>query len=192
MIKAVIFDCFGVLVSDGWLPFKQRHFGNNAQLFLEATNLNKQFDAGLISFSDFVEGVATLAGVPATDAYTEIQDNPANAELLQYIDTRLRGHYKIGMLSNVGENWLPDLFSEAELALFNETVLSCDVGAVKPDPRMYQAITSKLGVAPEHCIFIDDQPRYCAGAEAVGMQSITYTSTRTCITRLEQLLTIPT
>jgi hypothetical protein len=25
-VTTVIFDCFGVLVSDGWLPFKQRYF----------------------------------------------------------------------------------------------------------------------------------------------------------------------
>lgn len=188
MISTVIFDCFGVLVSDGWLPFKNKHFGDNKQLFVEATDLNKQFDAGIISFEDFIAGVAELAKVTPQLAFTEIQQNPANDELLTYIADSLKPSYSIGLLSNVGQNWLPDLFSETELALFDATVLSCDVGAIKPDAIMYTTIAERLNAEPEQCVFIDDQPRYCAGAEAVGMQSIHFTDTATCIAQLQNLL----
>src|SRR5690348_2888052 len=62
MIKAIVFDCFGVLTSDGWLPFKKKYFGHDSALTEEATSLNKQVDAGLISYDDFVPAVAKLAG----------------------------------------------------------------------------------------------------------------------------------
>lgn len=187
MISAVVFDCFGVLVNDGWLPFKNKYFGRDARLFSEATDLNKQFDAGMIAFEDFVQGVADLAEIQPGAAYKEIQQNQPNKALLEYI-AKLKQDYKIGILSNVGENWLPDLFTATELALFDATVLSCDIGTVKPDPRMYTTVADKLEASPDECLFIDDQPRYCAGAEAVGMKSIQYVDTDNCIAAIQKLL----
>lgn len=42
---------------------------------------------------------------------------------------------------------------------------------LKPDPRAYQLIFDGLGLAPEQCLFIDDQQRNIDGAIAVGMQT---------------------
>jgi hypothetical protein len=61
MIKAVVFDCFGVLASDGWLPFREKYFGNDPQLFRKATELNKRTDSGLLSYDEFIEAIARLA-----------------------------------------------------------------------------------------------------------------------------------
>ena len=42
-------------------------------------------------------------------------------------------------------------------------------GVMKPDPAAYRLIAERLGVSPEDCVFVDDQPGNLAGAEAVGM-----------------------
>ncbi len=42
-------------------------------------------------------------------------------------------------------------------------------GVMKPDPAAYRLVAERLGVAPEDCVFVDDQPGNLAGAEAVGM-----------------------
>lgn len=176
MIKAVIFDCFGVLVRDGWLPFKEKYFGNNAELLLEASDLNKQVDAGLISYANFIEQVAAMAKLTSKDAHQQIEDNPADERLFAYIRDAVKPHYKIGMLSNAGDNWLSELFTAEQLQLFDATALSCEIGVIKPDPLAYQMIADRLGVQPSECLFIDDQPRYCQGAREVGMQAIDYTN----------------
>ncbi len=43
---------------------------------------------------------------------------------------------------------------------------------LKPDPRAYQFITEQTGLAPEDCLFIDDQMRNIKGAENFGMQTV--------------------
>lgn len=51
----------------------------------------------------------------------------------------------------------------------------CDAtytGILKPDPRAYEDCFKQLNVAPEHCLFVDDQLRNIRGAEAVGYQVV--------------------
>lgn len=45
-------------------------------------------------------------------------------------------------------------------------------GVRKPDPRSYRAAIDALGLAPADIVFVDDNPRYVAGGEAVGLQAI--------------------
>ena len=45
-------------------------------------------------------------------------------------------------------------------------------GVMKPDPAAYLLMAERLGVEPRDCVFIDDQPVNCAGAQAVGMQVV--------------------
>lgn len=188
MIKAVIFDCFGVLAHDGWLPFREAHFKDDPEKFDDATTLNKRSNAGLIDYDHFLEQIGQLAGVSAADARREIEDNPADTNLFSYIRTTLKPHYKIGLLSNASDYHLDDIFTAEQVGLFDEIVLSYQVGAVKPDPLIYQTIANKLGVLPEECIFIDDQPWYAEGASAIGMKGIRFVDAKTTIETLEELL----
>jgi len=56
--------------------------------------------------------------------------------------------------------------------LVDAVILSCEVGSVKPYPEIYVTALDELGVAAVDAVFIDDQPTYCVGAEAVGIRSI--------------------
>lgn len=187
-IKAVIFDCFGVLAHDGWLPFREKHFAHDPDKYEQAKASNKKVDAGLHSYEDFIQEVADLAGIPAAEARREIEDNPPNEPLFNYIRDELRPQYKLGLLSNAGANWLDELFAPWQVALFDEAVLSYQIGTIKPDPVAYETIAHRLGVMPDECVFIDDQPRYCEGAEAVGMRAIKYDTVDQTITDLQALL----
>jgi len=187
MIKAVIFDCFGVLTTDGWLPFVQKYFGDDKLLLQTAHDLNKQCDSRLLGYEEFVKKVSEMAHLEPYEARAEIQDNVANQPLFDYI-LSLKSKYKIGMLSNAASNWLQELFSPEQVALFDEVVLSCDVGTTKPNERMYEMIAEKLGVEPSECVFTDDSERYVTGAKDVGMQGITYKEFASFKTQLDQLL----
>jgi HAD superfamily hydrolase (TIGR01509 family) len=56
--------------------------------------------------------------------------------------------------------------------LVDAVILSCEVGSVKPYPEIYTTALDELGVAAVDAVFIDDQPTYCVGAEAVGIRPI--------------------
>ena len=56
--------------------------------------------------------------------------------------------------------------------LFNAAVISTQVGAIKPDRRMYEAILKALDAAPEDCLFVDDRACNLEGATAMGMRAV--------------------
>jgi HAD superfamily hydrolase (TIGR01509 family) len=188
VIKAVVFDCFGVLAVDAWLPFKERHFGDDSQKREQATALNKRANAGLIAYNDFLRGVADLANLPLQTARKEIEDNPANAPLFDYIRTKLKPRYKLGILSNASANWLGELFTPEQRALFDAVAISFELGFIKPDPRAFEVIAKQLDVLPSECVLVDDQERYGAGAHEVGMQFVLYRDFRQAVADLEKIL----
>jgi HAD superfamily hydrolase (TIGR01509 family) len=188
VITAIIFDCFGVLASDGWLPFKASHFEGNQALNLQATLLNKAVDSGQASYDEFVREVADMAGVSEDAARQQIEHNVPDEKLFEYISV-LKQQYRIGLLSNAGDNWLDSIFTPGQVALFDAVVLSYEIGATKPDPRTYETIAKRLQVAPSECVFVDDQPRYLDGARQAGMQTILYTNADQFKQELPALLT---
>lgn len=80
---------------------------------------------------------------------------------------------KVGLISNCSAE-VPPLWKGAGMAdLFDHLVFSCDAGAMKPDPAVYEAATSALGVVPERCMFVGDGgARELTGASAVGMEAV--------------------
>ncbi|MBV9448418.1 MAG: HAD-IA family hydrolase [Streptosporangiaceae bacterium] len=79
---------------------------------------------------------------------------------------------KIAVVSNCGEFTRDLLFSLGVAALADALVLSCEVGCVKPSPRIYRHALKELGVAAEAALFVDDQAVFCAGAEAIGVKGV--------------------
>lgn len=189
MIKAIIFDCYGVLAKDSWLPFKQEYFAGNQELWDAASNLNTLLDTGQITFNDFALGAAQLAGTDPIETHNRIGSSPPNAELFGYIADNLKQEYAIGLLSNAGEDWLDRLFTPQQNAIFDAAVLSFKIGYAKPSPKAYAAIVEKLNVAPDEAVFIDDQPRYVIGASEFGMKAVQYKSNQQIAAELNKLLT---
>ena len=58
------------------------------------------------------------------------------------------------------------------LGAFDLIVDATHTGILKPDPRAYAAVQDPLGLAPQDCVFVDDQPRNLAGAERAGWTAI--------------------
>lgn len=173
MIRAIIFDCFGVLTTDGWIAFKKRHFRDKRQLLEKATELNNIAGSGAISYGDFLSKVGVLAGITADEAQHEIESNISDDELFDYISS-LKPKYKIGMLSNAAANHLQQLFSQEQVAMFDAIVLSYEAAVVKPAEQSYQLIAQRLRVSISECVFVDDQEKHCEGARLAGMKAILY------------------
>jgi HAD superfamily hydrolase (TIGR01509 family) len=176
MVKAFIFDCFGVLASDGLLPFFDTYLAHDPELLQAAESLCRQVNAGLADYDDFIRQLSQMAHVSEQAARERIEHNVPNAELFTYIKDKLKPKYKIGFLSNAGRNWLSEIFEPWQIELFDAVVLSYEIAITKPDPRAYQTIAAKLGLAPAECIMVDDLERYVTGAREAGMQAIQYAS----------------
>ncbi len=173
-IKAIIFDCFGVLSTEGFQVFCGKYFKDAPQKRKLAQQMMDQFSLGAATYEEFVSQLSLLSGASQHIVREYLSENKPNELLFNYIRQELKPTYKIGMLSNTGADWLSQLFSAQDLELFDDIVLSFKVGMTKPNPAIYVLAASRLEVDPKECILVDDIARYCEGAKVVGMLAILY------------------
>ena len=111
---------------------------------------------------------AVAARVAAIRADTRLRDEavPVLTEL------RRRGVLS-GLVSDCCHE-LPMFLPTLPVApLLSTCVYSIEVGACKPDPRMYRAACERLGVRPRDCLYVGDGgSQELSGAEAVGMTAV--------------------
>lgn len=80
---------------------------------------------------------------------------------------------KMAMLTNNVREWEPLWRSMLPVdEIFEEIVDSAFVGCRKPEARIYELTLERIGMPAEACLFIDDLPPNCEGAEAVGMRAV--------------------
>ena len=77
------------------------------------------------------------------------------------------------------------------MTLFEHVIESSKLGFRKPDPRIYEHACDQLGVAPEHCIYLDDLGINLKPAKALGMQTIKVGDPDVAIAELEAIVGIP-
>lgn len=190
MIKAVVFDCFGVLYVDATHHFYEQHIQEYDRLRPQLSDLNRAYDIGLLTQAMLNQQVADLAGLDVAFVAEHIQGvHQRNQALLDYSQS-LRSTYKVGMLSNIGIDGMNSFFSSDERKqLFDAVVLSSEVRLVKPDPQIYEVMAARLGVLPEECVMIDDISVNVAGAQQVGMHGVVYQTNEQTMRDIRQVLT---
>lgn len=79
---------------------------------------------------------------------------------------------QIGIVSDAWPSLL-DVYEENNMtSYFDSIVISSFLGTSKPDSKMYNTALEELNVEPEEAIFIDDSPKNCMGAMAVGINTV--------------------
>ena len=99
---------------------------------------------------------------------------PVRPEALALVGECKAAGRSLGILTNElmdfqGREWVE---SQSWFTDFPVLVDSSELGIRKPDPRPYLLAAELLGLPCEDIVFIDDNPSYVAGGEAVGMRSI--------------------
>jgi 2-haloacid dehalogenase len=69
---------------------------------------------------------------------------------------------------------------------FRDVVVSGDEGVTKPDPEIYCRCLARNGLAANRVIFIDDSPANVAGAAALGIDAIHFTTSAALRAALRQ------
>lgn len=172
-VKAIIFDCYNVLVDDGMPAFVEEHV-QDAEAKRQIWEADDAVNLGEKTVLEFFEFLAKKADMTAEQVAQILDVNYVNQQLVEYIARELKPSYKLAILSNISGDILDDLIGKDNRALFDVEALSYKVGAVKPQSAIYEYCLEQLGVAPEECVFIDDKEHYCEGARRMGMQAIHY------------------
>lgn len=190
MIKAIIFDCFGVLLGNAYKIHLNEVERTDPERAKEIRAINHASDMGILSREETAEHISGLFDMDVEDFLEEQnQLEVPNEQLLAYIQT-LKPQYKVGMLSNINSrDRLSIRFADGVLdAHFDTIVASGDEGFVKPQPEIYHIAATRLEVAPHECLFIDDIAEFCEGARQVGMQAIQFITTDQAISDINTLI----
>ena len=186
MFKAVIFDLGKVIV-----PFDirrgyaalQPHCAYSLEEVpkrIAATDIVHRFESGQISSEDFVQQFSEILGLKVGyDQFCGLWSSiflPATL-VPETLLEGLRRRYRLLLLSNtnaihfamVRENY-------PMLRHFDDFILSHEVGAMKPDPRIYQAAIERAGCLPEECFFTDDIAPFVEGARRAGIDAVQFES----------------
>mgnify|MGYP000088298240 CR=1 FL=1 len=190
MIRAVIFDFFGVLASRDSASFRKAHLADYPQKDQKAKILNDELGRGNLGYDDFISELAKLGGVDRETVLGFTENYHPNTELLDYIQGILKPNYKLGIISNAGDDWVLRILGDKIYKLFDDIILSYKVGMIKPEPEIYKMSARNLGVNPGDCVFIDDILTYCQGAEHVGMSTIWYQDFKQMKRELEAILAV--
>ncbi len=174
MPKALIFDCFGVLVepSLGYL----KSLAETTEQSQQVSDFNLQADLGYISRQTLLENLSQVLDIPADEVWAIMQQRRLKMpKTIDFLLSKKANGSKIGLLSNVAQDTLETIFPKDELdAMFDEMILSYDTHLVKPDPKIYLLMADKLGVDPSRCVMIDDAVENITGAKSSGMQGVVF------------------
>jgi len=197
-IRAVIFDFGGVLVR---MVDDRPRLKLAEQLGVPLSRLDdlvffspsaQKASFGTITVDMHWEAVRDALGIKPQelqsflDQYWSADD--VNWELLEFIKN-LHPGYKVGLLSNAWDNLRQTMHTRWNIdGLFDELVISAEVGMVKPNPRIFQLVLEKLGVQPAEAIFIDDMLVNVDAARQQGLAAIQFLNTQQTLASLQERL----
>jgi putative hydrolase of the HAD superfamily len=196
-IQAIIFDFGGVMV-DFSRPGRFRDV--EARLGLAPGDLSdilwrspdwRLAEVGTIGDEEYWRRITLRLGLPTPEAlhglqqelFSDVQADPRMVDLVR----RLRGWYRLGLLSNASDAAPQLLHQRYGLdGLFDVEVISALVGLAKPDPAIYRLALQRLEAAAEATIFIDDYQPNVAAAAALGIHGIHFAGYEALAAALQQ------
>ena len=186
MIKAIIFDFGRVITAQKPLSLFRSY---EAELGLDPDTINSiMFGSqawqdtllGRKTTEEFWHLIGPELGLSTADEVNRFRrryhaDEAINEAVLDLI-RKLRGHYKLAILSNAPPDLTRRLADWEMRDLFEVVFCSGDEGMIKPDPAAFKLTLERLGVEPGEAVFIDDTPEHVETARKLGIQGIIFTT----------------
>lgn len=175
MPRAILFDLYDTLVNGSTEADRRRvsermaqDLGVDPALFanLVRDSARERFAGALGDLEGTVRVLAARAGVRPPDAAIRLaclrRVTMARALLwpsattLHTLDALHRDGWRLGLVTNCSAE-TPALWKGTPFASrFHAVVFSCEFGVAKPDPAIFIACCSSLGVSPPECLYVGD------------------------------------
>ncbi len=180
MINTIIFDFGDIFINLD----KQATIDGLQKLGLTQWNqdldkLNQQFEMGLISPEDFINGFQKQL----PNASTEEILTAWNAVLLDFPLYRLEflqmlsKKYRLFLLSNTDSIHIETFEQKMGISFysdfyqcFEKVYFSFEIGIRKPDIEIYNYVLNKHELSPKRTLFIDDKKENTDAAQTLGIQ----------------------
>lgn len=154
------------------------------------TGLELRYESGELDEGEFYEAFCeALDKRPDFDAleHAGAAIFEVNVPLTAVVAQLRAARYRLGLLSNTSPSHYK-YFADGRYGLipstFDVLALSYEIGALKPDPKIYLAAAELAGVRPEEIFFVDDVAGHVEGARAVGFDAVQYTTTPALVAEL--------
>jgi putative hydrolase of the HAD superfamily len=199
-LEALILDYGNVLSHPqprDWCQTVASQIGVPTETFRDAYWQHRRlYDAGLPAAEYWRRVLETLGYSAAASDLGAITDRLVEADVASWTEYRedvwhLAASFRLtggrtAFLSNGVADAMARIRADRRLERwFDVVVVSCEVGASKPDPAIFEMCLAQLGVTPRQALFVDDRIENIEGAARLGIQTFHFVGTD-AVSRLSQ------
>ena len=172
MYKSILFDFFDVIAPDFYRVWLEK---NGHERTGEYLALAQDIDNGKINLQEYYARLSKLSGQTAGSLQQEFENNVQfDTQVLQLIDN-LHRNYRIVLVTNSPSTMVRIILQKNNLEhLFDEIIISGEVGYVKPDREIFELALQRMSILASEAIFIDDLQPYVDGAKRLGVTGIQF------------------
>lgn len=196
-IRAVFFDFGGVIQRTEFQAPRQRlaqRFGmdyDDIDKLVFSSPSAIQATIGAVSESEHWQAIAQRLKV-RDEEIQEVEKeffagDIIDHSLLQYL-SMLRPRFITGLISNAWSGMRAYIERQRIAGSFDHLVISAEVGAAKPEARIYQIALEQAQVRADEAVFVDDVVENIEACERVGMKGILFMNSQDAVDQLEKIL----
>ncbi|MGC8653391.1 MAG: HAD family hydrolase [Candidatus Kryptoniota bacterium] len=182
--EAIVFDLGNVL-----MPFDYRSIVNQLNdiypllgnrfldFYRDNYEIHRSFEKGHLTIEEFTGMVLkALDNKLDSETFWKIYSQifTVNTTLVDLLP-KFKAHYKLVLLSNTNEIHRKYGWGDLKfLKYFDRLVLSYEIGAVKPEPEIYEAVEQFTCAPPHKHLYFDDIPEYVDAARKRGWDGVQF------------------
>ena len=190
-IEIILYDLGNVIlpfnhfqIAEKLSRFSQRiEFQNPAKIFSYLFDFEKGavngYEVGKVSSLEFFQSLKEFLQISLSfEEFISIWNDIflENQEVSQIILSQ-RGKWRLGLLSNTNPLHFDYVLSKFPvIRVFDQWILSHEVGFKKPSAEIFQKAIEWAKVEPRRILFIDDMKKHIEVAVSLGMHGIHFTS----------------
>lgn len=196
MIKAIIFDMGGVVLN--------AKIENAYEILANKLNVTKEkFDIaknkyikdaqrGKITTEELLNKISLELNIDKNklkkyweEAYSEVMI--INKDVIKVVDLLKKKGYITALITNTIGIHSSLNKKRGVYDRFAPTLLSNEIGIIKPEEGIYKKMLESLRLKPAECVFIDDREEHLVPAVNLGINSILYKNNKQLIEDLRKL-----
>lgn len=188
-IRGVVFD-FGGVMTSSTMPERVRKCVKELgidwkHLEVGFAKYRRLMDGGFMTIDQMYDLIWADADVRLSDEmkarileedYASFLDESRNLRTLAWMKALKARGYRIGILTNMSHDFnvrfhqaFPDF-----IAVADASVISGEEGMFKPQKRIYDLVSERIGLPAEQLCFIDDVESNCDGARKAGWAALRF------------------
>ena len=174
-MKNIVFDLAGVVFARNTKRCPQRlmdyfYFINSGEPMPEFWN---DYDRGTRDIDNVATALAEFRGSDfqtaksmMLEAITYQEEVTPTAKLIKQLK---EAGYRLIVLSNMSKEYIAYLRKMDVYSAFDDEVISCEVGLIKPEKEIYSLLIERYNLDPAQTMFIDDRKENVDAAAALGI-----------------------